>query len=536
MPGKQSPNAPPRKGNKSKRKQPQPHAQAVSKGKQKAFRGLKAAFGQNASSPAQGATLARQMALPSNNEILFHMPTTDMPKAAITSLTTTHDARNASFATADDKCPSMTNTNGDLLILMYGQPGLSHMYGPVNHVAALGTGNMSFQYHGSHVDGQLALNSTTVQKGSSLTTPWQPVYAYSSLQQAARPLGVSGGRTYCWFDCTELFGFFFKTNGDNPTSLPVSFTIDLYQWQGPGEQPYRFKSMSYAKAGTPGNSYLVPVSGWYTFDFTISALDTDTFTSEMFSVAVVSTTNMADAPIMHLMYQEEIINSSIGSSIRRTGASILVTNTSAEVSKQGSIIAARLLNDSIWDTTSAMTTTHLAKAADKYTGQAANGLYTYMDFDRAAEDFGQGHYDATPGNPASHDISANITATKAGPVFSLDYYGYVHFIRITNPSPSTLPNDFLVTYSAVYEFRTDSMMYPRSVPTMDFHSLVEARRVNNSTMYFYENPLHLGDIWSHIKRAFNVVRRGAMPLGIAASAMFPEFSGIIMPIARAIQS
>lgn len=492
------------------------------KGKNLSTRRVVAAFGRNAYSNTAGAYLARQMAIPDPSQPLARAPTADMPKVATTCLTSTHEMKTYPF-TVVNRPPPYTTTSGDIVVLVYGQPGFSHMYGPI--VSSFVTDTVTQTYHYSEASvavDLMPLTKTTMRANTTLTKTWNPTYNSSLLQNTLKPIGLSSGRPYGWFDASEKFEFSFFQAATQPATLPVSFTIQIYRWQGPGEPATEIASMSYAKGGAVTNTLVVPVSGWYSFDFTLSATGTDTFT-DLFYVKVQAQAAVDNPAYTALMYQEGVTNPDVGESVRRTAVSVLITNTSAEINKQGGVIAARLVNDGLYDDEFSFTTSHLTKAADKYTGQAANGCYTYMDFDLPSESFFQSHF-------------GEAGRAAQGPCFNLEYFGYVHMIKLSNPSPTTSANDFLVTVTACYEFRTDSMLFDRSVAGLDFLSLIEARRINNSTPYFFENPLHFNDIWSHIKKAFSIVRRGAVPLGLAASAMFPEASGMIMPFAHAMQN
>lgn len=476
-----------------------------------------------------GALLARQMAIPETIDTLARVPTPDMPRTAQIRVTTTHTMRNAVYA---GSVPSFSQSNGDLVVLAYGLPGLSHMYGPVINTNALNATTQQFYYMDSNAgtgpaSGTCPLTRTTMQPGTSVESQWTPnknvSMASGSIGQS-KALGLSGSRVYAWFDPSEKIVFTFAEGTTYPATIPVGFTIQIYQWAGPGEALDNVATLSYNKGAAGVNSYTIPASGWYSMSFAVSAMDSDTITAQM-GVVVIAQAAVANPATMVLVHQEPLQNPEVGESVRRTAYSLLITNTSAEINKQGSIIAARLVNDGLWNTAlgaTSMTVAHLDRAADKYTGPAQHGCYTYMDFDQENERFFQAHF-------------GEELTTSAGPCFNMEMYGYLHMIRVTNPSPSTLTNDFLVTVTAVYEFRSDSMLFSKDVPALEYGSLIAARRVNNSTPYFYENPLHLGDVWNRIRSAFNTARRAAIPLGMAASAIYPEASGLIMPVARALQ-
>lgn len=470
----------------------------------------------------QGASLARQMAIPEASEALLRLPTVDMPRTAITRLTTT-----TTISTSDcppNTYPTLWNGSGDLLVYVYGLPGLSYMYGPVRHVgAAVDARVHSFGYSADGTVYAQTLNYAKIPPGANVTVPWEPSWGMDGYTNSSTPLGISGGRTYAWFDSSEKMRFTLLKAGVKSVT-PGPLTVTIFAWKGPGEPARVVRQLTYDKAQAGSDQFSVNAErpSWYSFEFTIGAMDTDTIT-ETILIEVDGVARYENPARMLFHYQSDMLVKDVSESIRRTGFSLLCTNTSAEINQQGTVVAARLVNDGFYDEDSSMNVLHLAKASDKYTGKAAHGVYTYMDFEQVNERFDQA-------------VVGETSRFALGPQFNLDNYGYVHVIKITNPNPTTLANDYLLTCTAIYEFRTDSMLYNKTVPMMSHDALVEARRINNATPYFYENPLHFSDIWNGIKSAFAIVRRAATPIGAVASTYFPEMSPAIMGMAHALQS
>lgn len=479
------------------------------------------AFGPNWGDNSQGAVLARQMAIPESSTAPVRMPTTDMPKTAVTKLTTTLSVKNPVITLANQPSGSPPFTNGDLMFYIYGLPGFSMMYGPVVGSTTVVDATVTSFAYSSSPGSRHPLTTTTLQPGSSVSSHWLPTKCTDSESGAVRPLGVAVGQTYAWFDRTEKFHYKVYSGNDVATTISGPITVELVKWMGPGEPPKSIATLSYKKGDSGTFAYTVPESGWYSMEFTMSAVDTDTLITT-FSVEVTAAAAVANPARYKLCYQDALQNKDVGESIRRTGFSVLITNTTAQINRQGNVVAARLVADGYYDEDFSLGVNHLDAASDKYTGDASNGVYTYMDFDQSAERFYQAH-------------SGAVSTQALGPVFDLEYYGYIHVIKISNPTPETAANSFLVTITGIYEFRSDSMLYAKGVPMASNLALTDARRINNSTDYFYENPLHMSDIWRYIKNAFGQVRRAAIPLGMAASTMFPEAAGAIMPVAHALQ-
>jgi hypothetical protein len=204
---------------------------------------------------------------------------------------------------------------------------------------------------------------------------------------------------------------------------------------------------------------------------------------------------------------------SIGAVVRRTAASLLITNTSALNFRQGTVIGARLAGADETTTTKA----RLDVAAQRYVGDGANGCYTYLSFSGSDEQF-----------------HTAVDRELGGISFSLASPEYVHVVRVSNPSVATAPNSYAVSVDCVLEFMTDSQRYSKEVPMLLHDELVEARRIANATPFFYENPLHLADIGKYVLKAWGFLRKNAVPISNAISAVAPQYGPAARYIARAI--
>jgi hypothetical protein len=152
--------------------------------------------------------------------------------------------------------------------------------------------------------------------------------------------------------------------------------------------------------------------------------------------------------------------------------------------------------------------------AEKFTGRAATGCYTFREF--AIED--------EPFDAAVTNIADN--AAVGGPRFNLDVDEFVHIMQFTNPNAATAPNAYEITVDMTIEFRSDLSRYPKSVSDYVYTDLILARKmVNARPEWFYENPLHMRDIYGLIKRVGAGVARGIKTVApyaaTAASAVDP---------------
>lgn len=504
---------------RQQRKQAQPQPVAVQRQRTRAR--VERVFDQYVS---EGALLAKQMALPEGSLTPFRLPTADMPRTAVLKSSVTF---NVNTPTAEfTNIPQADQTT--LMTVVLGRPGCSLMYGPTKP-SVTATANAMYRTFtfmnntgGTQHGGFDAF--TYLAKSSTISLPFRPLKDVAGAEKF--PLANSRGYTYFWFDhgCSLMLNA-------NAASLKFSIQFTWFRYLGPGEDDaiagnFTLNANDTAVNGATSNPTLG--SGWYrlVFEFTNPSATEDITGSD--NRTLIPSIIFGDGSgggadlnvgVFRFSCPDVTQDATIGGKCRRTACSVLMTNSSSEINQQGTVVAGRALFDDIGRETTGTTfsVSDVAKLANKYTGKAHKGCFTYMDFDQGCEVFEQAC------NELLH------------PTLQLDPILYMHVILITNPASFTLPNSYIVTVQTHYEFLTDSMKYPTTVPTAQYQSLIEARRINNATEYFYENPLHPGDIWRFIRNSFNAMRRVAVPIGLAASTLFPEAGGAIMPIAHALQ-
>lgn len=453
---------------------------------------------------SQGAALARQMALPGEYSEFARVPTVDMPSTAVLRSVDT----------------TVLLLNAPTTVALYGQGGRMAAVSPlVYSYSAVGiviTKASFMDRKGNKVLAQPLIPEASAGSITYEGTEWfrptsfAPETKPTNTEQitTTRPIGLSSGRSFIWVDKGERVSFKIMITPSSDASLTFvnPLRVTFYRWVGPHE-PHR---LTHTTEFTLEADVDLPESGYYTWSYTfaeaVAVTGQPSIRVELknISTAISRTAFLASATLG---------SASVGDTVRRTAASLLLSNTTAELHKGGSIIAARILadDDGIGDLSIDPGT-----KADKYVGPGAKGLYTYMDFDSDAEAFSQAYN------------------TMAYPTCLLDINSYVHVIRL-NPAAEYTDQTYQITVTGLFEFRSDSMLFQRAVPTLSHDALVEARRVNNATMYFYENPLHMSDVWRYIKTAFNGMRRIAMPIGTAISTLNPELAPIAMPLAHALQ-
>lgn len=181
---------------------------------------------------------------------------------------------------------------------------------------------------------------------------------------------------------------------------------------------------------------------------------------------------------------------------RVDACALLVTNSTSVLNKQGTVNAARMRNIDFMSVGPSV----LAKAGELYNGSAAKGVYTFKEFTHYAENYVNATLEIS--------IGSNFVAnTPTGIQFDLDYDDYYHFIRIVGDSHT--PNTFTCGLVNALEFRTEIARYPKGVAVQNFMELVNARQaIASKPQWFYENPLHMMEIYEFMKNAARKAMKG----------------------------
>lgn len=443
---------------------------------------------------AQAKLLAMSIALPGEVEA-YRLPTVEMPRTSVASL------RDVWALTTPQASP-VGWPAGDMLIGLYGQPGRSLMFYSKT-LASASTYNMWFGQNGlvcrvvTQVNHLLGLGDEN--------TDWRPTVGI-----AVGGLGPHGPSLSIGYSPTATKQFVFLDIGDKIDVLPGiwndgatnstmtgSVAWDVYQWMGPDEPAKIYGGI--VTTITAGSSVLgtftSATAGYFAITFrgvigwTSGSL---LFNSGPVGVNVV-TNGSLDRWHMHPLSDLDPNNQgdvNIASRARVDAASLLLTNTSALTNRQGNILAARVRSLDLLQ----ITATSFSRMAEKYENDAALGCYTFKSFSEEAAQFND-HHNVVPAVPSATGLS-----------YDLDYDDFYHVIRVS--SVITTPNNFALTLNTTIEFQTDIPRYMKDVSDFDYAALVMARRIVNSEVtWFYENPLHMSDIYGFIRNAARGVGR-----------------------------
>lgn len=168
------------------------------------------------------------------------------------------------------------------------------------------------------------------------------------------------------------------------------------------------------------------------------------------------------------------------SSTRCTASSVLFTNVTKVVAKEGTIMAARFNSATIpflGFTSSNMATTH---PKEKYFSGMEHGFYAFTLPDENSATF-------------ADCVTDGLAANGSYPVFNFSHIGYFTAV-IFNDLDSSDSTTLAVTSNAHVEYRSSSTLFPLGFSTTSLESYHVAQMSLASMGTMFENPLHLGAI------------------------------------------
>lgn len=459
--------------------------------------------------------LAEAMVMPCMAALRF--PTQDMPRTSVTICT---DQRNVSSPTvAYSSFPT-----GDLLIAFFGQPGrLAMIYGPIT------SGGIGIWYF-------TPSSATSAQAGPSKkieipasTTQTTPVGVWLDPAAVALDVPIHGqtqtvgkqdNHTYLWLNTGDVINFSYQVS-----AVPNQGTIMMraVRYSGPNSPYEDIDKFSMGVTSTGSGSYTHSSAAGY-IAFVVDGYSATTGTTGIVAGSLlftgVTTAYAGGVGWMQVSLADCDPNAAgdmnMMEEARVNGASLLATNVSSALNRQGTVLAARMRQVPFWKVTPAM----LGRAAEKYQGDAIHGCYTFFEFSDTRQTF----------------VNCN---TEYAAAFDLDYNDYYHFIELSCPAYATAPNSYAIKFDTMIEYKTDIGRYGKATSEYTFQDLVAARRlINSQPVWFYENPTHAKQLYGLIKRAlggaWKVGKRIAPYALNAASAANPELAPLLQALKLAL--
>lgn len=459
--------------------------------------------------------LMTAMAIPSSTPIRF--PTSDMPRTAVLSTTDIFTLGNC-----DAGAGSIAHgfSQGDLLLALYGQPG--RMFSYFSTLTPAGTYGARFANttNTSPSSGEWVVAPAALTSGVQTQPGWWPLLAFPSTSSTTYgpsiPVGYSKGVPYVLMNSNTSSRDALKMSLVVAGGGTVNVYWSIFQWTDVDVEPVLVTSAFTNVVGTATVTVQPPLTTVQKSSYIALRIATVTYgagTATNVKVTIDfepgATSGWVNVPSGDMDAANTTSDPAIGEEIRAVSSSLLVTNVTAFNSRQGTITAARVRNVPLFDMTSSM----LARAAEKYHGDAALGTYTFMEFSEPRAQF-------------------TTCFNKYTCMFNLDLQDWYHLIQVSNSNYATSNNTFQVTAENMWEFKTDSARYAKGVSPFTLPQLCAARaRINSRPDWFYENPNHMAKIYQMVRGVGDAVGKYGPPVarGVGA-AMGNQVAGDALAI------
>lgn len=452
-----------------------------------------------ADQPANINALSLAVALPREHPNV-RVPTVDMPRTAVLTVTDQYQWKDKpAFPPI-----GLGFQSGDTSLILMGQPGRN---------IGLWSSNLATGSYSLFFDGNASWNLATGQlpqtvASTDVTDDWGVTggTAPSGPHGGSISVGYSGVKKYIF--CNAGDDLYAAGLSGVPSTYSGTLALNVFSWaQGGRETLVSGKLLPFTLgAFTPQIIATAPTAGYYSLGLTnvnVTAASTGTFAPALtVTLRCNAGTGWSWFPILDL---DPLTggDGAIAEEVRSVASSLLVTNTSAYNTREGTILAARIRGEDPLMVTRSL----LAKSAEKYTGDAALGCYTFMELSEGRQRF---------------DSAVFSGSQNYGMVFDLEVDDYYHYICIS----AAVENSFILSATSTVEFKTDSARYAKDVARGTHGELVESRRlINSRPEWFYENPLHMRDIYGFVSRA---VKRGVKGLQ-AISPYAATLGGMLQP-------
>lgn len=433
----------------------------------------------------------------------------------------TQDLETTAAITVKDRLNFVTITGtlgnlaaGETAVVLFGQPARAFAYTLPTKPAGTYTANFEGTNQTWLILGSLSAATYQVQ------TSWPLTALSSNVSSAPHGMNLGVGKTkngnsFAFLNVGDTINVTTTTGGGGTFAGLALFTINY--WRGPDSGPLPLAVQSNtitAGSFTAGVMWTATTAGYYNVVLENLQITAGTATNLAIGMTIDCPAS-ANPCWAHRMLRDTSTAAGdprILTRYRVNACTMLISNTSAEINKQGNVSAARVYSTSVPFYNA--NATNLESVVGLYTGMAATGVYTYREFRSENELY---RTDCT-----SNDVGTYSTT------FDLDDATPYHYMLFGAVST---PNNYIVQVDTTIEFVSESQRYPYGVAVGTLEALHQARRILASNPdWFYENP-------SHVAKLLGYVNRGARALGNAAIQYGPralDFMGQVDPARRPV--
>lgn len=334
---------------------------------------------------------------------------------------------------------------------------------------------------------------------------------------ASRAVGIARERNYVFLNTIDELKV--TVTADVASAAAGRLEYQIFRWDETEQMAY-MSSVAWAPA-TVGGFDVATISwtpasrtlpaGWYrvhlkNFNCLTAA---GTITSVAAKLQIVTTSD----PSWDLVCSPDLLlqkggDPNIGTSCRTVGSSLLITNTSAMVNRQGSVVAARIVGDAGFDQ---LTSAYLESLSYKYTGDASLGVYTFKEIVEFNDEFKQ----------ASDPLGGVLSLPLVRPG------DYMHLIQITSPGGVTMANTYTISVGYGIEFKTSIPRYQVGFSGYSLDEAMIARHIIAGVPeWFYENPQHMAALYRLAQMAYKGFKTVAPYATKAGRLLAPQYAPI----------
>lgn len=275
--------------------------------------------------------------------------------------------------------------------------------------------------------------------------------------------------------------------------------VKLYKYVVPGEPREAVtEGVIYGNStGVTGVDIPISAPGYYTLDVVdvtagSSAGPTTPNADSSIGLRFQLVTDTTVPTVNNVMAPEVYEDPEISDKARVVASSLLLTNTTAVLNKEGVITGATVTPDTY---PFELTTETIGKYVGATSHGFSTGMYLFQKPEREQLEFIKGSFDASP---TIFDSSTTAQIVAKTPFFQMDSMLSYDVVMIEDPDTAS-PSTWRVRRDMHWEFRTTSQRYLREMPLLDEEVFSNVMRVLAVIPNHVDNPIH----WAKIGRAIN---------------------------------
>lgn len=323
--------------------------------------------------------------------------------------------------------------------------------------------------------------------------------------------GNDTGNNYIFMNATDVLTIFLTSAG---ASMAGNLMMSVWQWQGPKQNPAPAApgggnlKWTLSAGGTANDSLTFTASqaGYYTvmldsFHLTAGSVAELKATASITCNATNGWSHFSAKDFLGAPYNISGAGPIIGRESRVNGASCLMTNVTPHIYRGGAFIGCRVMADTpVW----VLSRAALEDKKNVTTHDGGLGAYSFME---STENRHQ-YYRHSEVNALQFDLSDNS----------------LYNVFVFSP-PAASAQTFEITFELAVEYQSDApvantMTYAGPGTANDM--AVANGIINSVPAWFFENPMHMSDIYGWVKRGAKSFMKHAPGIAAGMSGTMPS--------------